>query len=285
MKYAVIDIGSNSVRLLISQKGISSDKIVMTTRLAEGMSNNMRLTTEAMQRTVAALSFLCEKAKSEKVDRLFVFATAAVRNAKNKQDFLDLAYNSCGVIVDVLSGEDEGKVGYLGALDGVDGGLIDVGGASSEIIVTQNNLPVYVKSLNIGAVSVQDLCGQNEKKVNEYIEKRIAEYGKVPIKNFTAIGGTATSIASMLLELDVYDAKKVDGFKASKTEVLALKKKLFGLDIEHRKELKGLQPERAKIIPMGVAIISKIMDYLHVDEITVSEKDNLEGYLKLKVEQ
>ena len=285
MKYAVIDIGSNSVRLLISQKGISSDKIVMTTRLAEGMSNNMRLTTEAMQRTVAALSFLCEKAKSEKVDKLFVFATAAVRNAKNKQDFLDLAYNSCGVLVDVLSGEDEGKVGYLGALDGVDGGLIDVGGASSEIIVTQNNLPVYVKSLNIGAVSVQDLCGQNEKKVNEYIEKRIAEYGKVPIKNFTAIGGTATSIASMLLELDVYDAKKVDGFKASKTEVLALKKKLFGLDIEHRKELKGLQPERAKIIPMGVAIISKIMDYLHVDEITVSEKDNLEGYLKLKVEQ
>ncbi len=285
MKYAVIDIGSNSVRLLISQKGITSDKIVITTRLAEGMSDDMCLTTVAMQRTVAALSFLCEKAKNENVNELFVFATAAVRNAKNRQDFLELAYNSCGVIVDVLSGEDEGKVGYLGALDGIDGGLIDVGGASSEIIVTQNNLPIYVKSLNIGAVSVQDICGQNEKTVDEYVEKRIAEYGQVPVKRFTAIGGTATSIAAMLLQLDEYDAKKVDGFKVCKTEVLALKNKLFSLDIEQRKSIKGLQPERAKIIPMGVAIICKIMDYLQVDEIIVSEKDNLEGYLKLKVEQ
>ena len=90
MVCAVMDIGSNSVRLMVHDGERVIEKKVITTRLAEGMSENFELTTEAMQRTVAALSFFCERAKSLLVDKIFAFATAAVRRASNRAVFLEL---------------------------------------------------------------------------------------------------------------------------------------------------------------------------------------------------
>ena len=281
MKYAVIDIGSNSVRLMISCDGISGDKDVITTKLAEGMRGGY-LEIGAMQRTVAAISFLCKKAKDCLVDKLYVFATAAVRKAKNRDEFLIEVKNECGVDVDVVSGDLEGKLGYVGALAGKDGGIIDVGGASTEITVVAGGVQLYVKSVDVGAVSVKDCCGQDKIKAEAFLLGQVKEYGEVPKTEFYAIGGTATSVAAILQELDPYDPKKVDGFLINKNQLISLKDRLYDLSVEERKELKGLRSERAEVIASGVAILCAVIEKLGVDKIIVSEKDNLEGYLKLK---
>jgi exopolyphosphatase/guanosine-5'-triphosphate,3'-diphosphate pyrophosphatase len=284
MKFGVIDIGSNSVRLLISDGKIFSDKDVVTTRLAEGMSDDFKLKAEAMQRTVAALSFLCEKARAQSVDVLYVFATAAVRKASNRKEFLDMVYDACGVNVDVLSGGQEAEAGYTGALNGLDGGVIDVGGASTEVIVIKDRAPIYEKSVDVGAVSVKDICGQDSSAVKRYLEKRIIEYGVIPPTDYVAIGGTATTIAAILQQLDPYDPKKVDGFCVTIEQLSMLEEKLFSMSVEERKKLKGLREDRAEIIAGGVSILSAVAKLVGAKKITVSEKDNLEGYLKIKTE-
>ena len=281
MKYAVIDIGSNSVRLMISNDGVSGNKDVITTKLAEGMCGGY-LEMGAMQRTVAAISFLCEKAKDCLVDKLYVFATAAVRKAKNRNEFLLEVKNKCDVDVDVVSGELEGKLGYVGARSGKDGGIIDVGGASTEVSVVAGGVQLYVKSVDVGAVSVKDFCGQDKIKAEAFLLSQVDEYGEVPKSEFYAIGGTATSVAAILQDLEPYDPQKVDGFIISKEQLISLKDKLYVLSIEERKRLKGLRAERAEVIASGVAILCAVIEKLGVDKITVSEKDNLEGYLKLK---
>ena len=284
MKCGVIDIGSNSVRLMISDGIKTLSKEVITTKLAEGMVDRV-LKPESIERTVSALSFLCKKSHEYKVDKLYVFATAATRNAKNKDEFLRLVKSVCGVDVDVISGEEEAKVGYVGALSGLDGGIIDVGGASTEVMVVRNNVLTYVKSLNVGAVSVKDRYGQDEKNTAKFLSKKVLEYGQVPLADFYAIGGTATSVAAMLQELSPYDPSKVDGYVVLKHDLENLTNRLFSMTVDERKKLKGLQPERAEVIASGCSILLSVMKHLGVDKIIVSEKDNLEGYLKLKLEK
>ena len=280
---AVMDIGSNSVRLLVHDGERVMEKKVITTRLAEGMSNNFELTTEAMQRTVAALSFFCERAKSLRADKIFAFATAAVRKASNRSVFLQLVEEVCGVDVEVVSGETEARLGYVGALGGRDGGLVDVGGASTEVTVIEGGKTVFAKSVDVGAVVVKDVCGQNETAVVEFVDKKTSEFGFVPLAEFCAIGGTATSVAAMLQELNEYMSIKVDGFVVEKDALMSLKNKLFSMSVDERKLLKGLQPQRAEIIAGGVSILLSVMEKIGLDKITVSDRDNLEGFLKLKV--
>ncbi len=283
MIYGIIDVGSNSVRLMISDEEKTITKFVKTTRLAEGMGEKKILQTVAIERTVAAVSYFLNKAKEANAECVNVFATAAVRNATNSDEFVDAVFNSCGLTVDVVSGEEEAKLGYVGALGGRDGAIIDVGGASTEITVVHGGKTKYSKSINVGAVVVTDECGQNQKIVEKFLLDKIDEFGVVPKSNFYSIGGTATSIASMLLELDVYRPDLVDGYVVQKEQVINIKNNLFSLSIEERQKLKGLQPERAKVIASGVAILVGIMEKFCIDKIIVSEKDNLEGYFNLKI--
>lgn len=285
MKFAVIDVGSNSVRLMYSNGFQTECKFVETTRLAQGMGADKLLKKESIKRTVDALSFFVNKARSEFVDDIFIFATAAVRQAVNKTDFLLLAKQTCGVDVEIISGEQEAKLGYVGALGGADGGVIDVGGASAEIIVVKNNVVVYSKSIELGAVKIFDRHGQDKRAVKEYVEKKIEEYGNIPNANFFAIGGTATSVAGMLLELEPYDANVVHGFKVIKNDLEELVDKLFAMSIEQRRRLKGLHPSRAEVIAGGAMVLLSLMNKLKIDSIVVSERDNLEGYLQLKMEK
>ncbi len=280
MKYAVIDIGSNSVRLMISQEFDTLYKEINTTRLAEGMGDEKILTDVAINRTADAVCFFYNKAKDiEKVHEIFIFATAAVRRAKNKIDFVLAVKQRCGFDIEIISGEEEAELGYLGALNGVDGGVIDVGGASSEIIVVKDKKTIYSKSLDVGAVKIKDNCGQDFLSVQDYVKEKVEEYGKVPNTTFYVIGGTATSIASLVLELEVYDPKKIDGFVLSKDALSKLVDKLFSLSVEDRKKLKGMYPPRAEVIAGGAKLLLEIMNRIDAESIIVSEKDNLEGYL------
>ena len=283
MKYGVIDIGSNSVRLMISDGNNTLYKKVKTTRLAENMCGAV-LQSAPMERTADAVSFFVKCAKEENVNEICVFATAAVRQAKNKQAFIDLVKDRAGIDVDVISGESEAQIGIKGALNGADGAIIDVGGASTEVIVTKDGTQIFSKSLNLGVVTLYNEFGQDKTKIENYISKKIKEFGVIPKSNFYGIGGTATSLASILQELDPYDPNKVDGYAIDVQTLIHLNDRLFSLSVEQRRELKGLQKERAEVIAGGCAVTLAILTMVGVDKITVSEKDNLEGYLMKRLE-
>lgn len=284
MKYAVIDIGSNSVRMLINGDGASIFKESKITKLAKGMFNGV-LDGESINRTICAVKYFVDKAKSFSVDKLFCFATAATRNAKNKTEFLDKIKSSCGIQVDVVSGENEGYIGALGALEGRDGAVIDVGGASSEICVLNQGKIIYSKSLPIGAVSMTDKFGQDKITAYQFISQKVREYGEISCCNFYAIGGTASTLSAIEQQLEPYDTTKVHGYIIRKENINKIVDKLFELSIEERRLLKGLQPERAEVIAQGGLIILCIMEYLNLDCLIVSESDNLEGYLLEKIKE
>ena len=187
--------------------------------------------------------------------------------------------------IDVVSGEVEAKLGVLGALSGVDGGIIDVGGASTEVCAIINSKRVYTKSIYVGAVNVTDKCGQNVDCVSNYVKNAITEFGQIPKTDYFTIGGTATSLAAISLELEPYDPNKTDGFVLTITALKGLCERLFSMSVVEREKLKGLQPERAKVIASGAQILYEIMKSSKIDKITVSEKDNLEGYLKYIMEK
>ena len=285
MKYAVIDVGSNSVRLMLWENRTLYKKIACT-RLAENMSGGF-LDKASMERTARAVRFFAEEGKKDGAGVIFVFGTAALRKANNRDEFLTAVKEKCGLSVDVISGEKEAEIGAFGALNGKDGGVIDVGGASTEIVVISGGKPVYEKSADVGAVTVKDACGDNESKAFGLISDIISIYGEIPKTEFTAIGGTATSLSSVSLSLETYDPEKVNGYVLTFSEVKRLKEKLYGMPLPERLELKGLQRERVGIIPSGANILFAIMQKFGIERIRVSESDNLEGYIadKLKNEK
>ena len=151
MKTGIIDVGSNSVRLAIMADGKTLFKTLATTRLGEGLSVTGAMTPAAIGRTVNAIAGFSAQAKAEGAEKVYVFATAAVRSASNRDEFLNAAHRA-GITVEVISGIEEAKIGLLGALKGRDGGIIDVGGASTEVTVQSGGKLLYSKSVNIGTV-------------------------------------------------------------------------------------------------------------------------------------
>jgi exopolyphosphatase/guanosine-5'-triphosphate,3'-diphosphate pyrophosphatase len=284
MKICAVDIGSNSVRLMMWADGKTLYKQINTTRLGEGLSLTGRMTAAAIERTAIALNDFKIQAQREGAQKFYAFATAAVRSASNRQDFLDKVKEICDVDVDVILGEEEAKIGLLGALGFSDGGIIDVGGASTEVTVQSGGQKSYAKSVNIGTVRLFDLAGRDYSKLEKVIENTITEYGDVNFSAYPmyAIGGTATTIASVYHGLKVYDPKIIDGTKINLQSIKAMAEKFTSLSVEEVKEVAGMDARRADIIGGGCLLMYKIMQKLNLKEITVSERDNLEGYVLLK---
>ena len=274
---AVIDIGSNSVRLMLWADGKTILKRLLTTRLGAGVQNRC-LNPQSMQRSAQAVAFFYQEAKEAGAEEVYVFATAAVRSAENKADFLSLVKDLSGLSVDVVSGEKEAMLAALGALGTEDGIVIDVGGASSEVICMQNGVQVYAHSFPIGAVTLRERCLDEEQKTEKYLKEIFETLPKIQGKVY-AVGGTATSLACLHLALEEYDAARVQNYYLAKSELTGLTHKLFSLTVEERKALSGMEEARADVIAGGAAIITEIVNKIGAEGIHVSDRDNLEGYL------
>ncbi len=283
MKYAVIDIGSNSVRLLLWADGCSLSKTVITTRLGEGISFSSRLLPQAMERTAEAISELQKKAKEFGALKIYAFATAAVRSTENGQDFIHTVYENCGIVPEVLSGKEEAEIGYLGALEGKDGGIVDVGGASSEITIGKDGKIIYAVSADVGAVKLKDFCGEDKLKLKRYIDEKIAVYGTVPFCTMTLIGGTATSLAALEYGVEPYDPKVIHHSTLTAEQVGFWAEKLLSMKQHERLLLKGMDKKRADILGGGAMLLYEILKKIKAENVSVSESDNMEGYLMKKL--
>ena len=276
----IIDIGSNSVRLMLSENGVNSAKTTVTTRLGEGLMTNGFLLDDAIMRSVQCVKDFYTKCKNEGVKKVYAFATAAVRNASNGKVFTDIVFKETGITVDVVAGDKEGILAVKGALNEQDGTIIDLGGASTEITVQQGGRVIYSHSLPLGCVLLKDLTHNNRNQAEKIIKERLYEYGQVPFsEKVVAVGGTATNIASVMLELSVYDPDKVQDYILERNKLKNLVDKLYSLTVEERKGIIGLNKQRADVVDGGALLLLRISEMLCCKEIAVSERDNLEGYL------
>lgn len=284
MKISAIDIGSNSVRLAVCEGGKTLYKRLKTTRLGEGINGTGELKPGAIERTAQAVADFVKEAEGS--DKLYAFATAAVRSAKNGSEFLTRVKELCGVRVEVLSGETEAKCGLLGAVGFSDGGIIDVGGASTEVTVQSGGKLLYSKSVNIGTVRLFDGAGRDKAALLKLIDSKISEYGEFNAGGFNmyAIGGTATRLAAIKNNLTEYRPEINDGTVITLEEMYELADKLLTLSVEQIRAT-TICGSSAELVGGGCLLMAQVMQKFGIGRITVKESDNLEGYIKLKEER
>ena len=284
MNISAIDIGSNSVRHALIADGKTLYKHLETTRLGEGLALTGKIAPQAIERTAQAVKRFVAEAKAENSTQVYIFATAAVRSSENRQEFLERVKQLCGADIDVVSGQEEARLGIIGALKGKDGGIIDVGGASTEVTCQRGGKSMYSYSANIGTVRMHELAGRDIEKLTEVIVHKIPEYGNFDASSFDmyAIGGTATTLASVKHKLKVYDPKITDGTVLTAEEIFKMAQHMLELTVEQCRNLTGMEPLRADVIGGGCLLTYYVMKHFNVEKITVSESDNLEGYVMLK---
>ncbi len=279
MKLGIIDVGSNSVRLMLWADGISLYKKMCTTRLGEGINASSRLSPAAMERTAEAIQAFKLAAEQDGAEKVYAFATAAVRSADNGADFVKKVKKVAGLDLEVISGEKEAQIGLCGALGKGDGGIIDVGGASTEVTVRSGGKVIYSHSFDIGTVRVLDAAGRDLEKINAFIAERLSPFvgGDFSSYKICAVGGTATRLASIKRGVTVYSLDITDGTRLTAEEVKSFAEKLTATPVEEIKNT-TICKNSADVIGGGAAILYGVMKKFAVGEITVSEKDNLEGY-------
>ncbi|KUO50746.1 MAG: hypothetical protein APF76_15730 [Desulfitibacter sp. BRH_c19] len=283
--YAAIDIGTNSVRLLIAQR--NSNKIipvcreVKMTRLGEGLGATGRISHEAISRTVEVLVSYMDTIRSYNVDKVKAVATSAMREALNSQELIDLVKEKTNLEINIISGEEEAQLSYSGATTGLgftEGGVVvDIGGGSTEIVFEQGE-EIVVNSSLVGAVR----CTENTStptQIFAQLEDALEKINKLENYKLIAVGGTATNLAAINQKLITYDPEAVHGSEISIEELGKIIFYIGGKSLAQRLAIPGLQPERADIIIAGLLILWVIMTYLNINTVTISETDLLHGII------
>lgn len=296
-RIAAIDIGSNSIRLLVAQtNGLEIKPIckeLRTTRLGSGVDSSGLLSPRAMQATLEAVGRYKDKAISMGAADILVIATSAVRDAKNGESFIEKIR---GMALDarILDGRQEAEMGFLGAVLGCkhSGGsvfIVDIGGGSTELVLGNNLKMKKRESLGLGAVRLTERFVRNDPidmtemvEMEQYIMgivTRDAKDIRPKASNMIGIGGTITSLAAMDQGMEEYDSDRIHNYVLTRAVVKNLLKKLSGMNIRERQKIPGLQYGRADIIVAGALILKCLMEHWGFEKLTVSEWDNLEGVI------
>lgn len=307
--YAVIDIGTNSTRLLLAHAEGTQvqviEKRVIVTRIGENISKTGKLSVEGMQRTGKALESYVAQARSAKADEVYIFATSAVREAKNKETILEFCRSHFWLNIDVLNEKQEARVAYLGAAPSTgEARVLDIGGGSTEVSVGRDGEVYLMGSARMGAVRAKETFEESERgmrELNKNLPKVEANYwtkqkdgtlreskatarelftqakkSKAPLY---AVGGTATTLCALSDGLSMrYDPRTVHGRTMTRGEVGLVAKELDQMGPEKRASIPLLQG-RDDIIRFGAEVLMASMDGLGADSVIVSDSDNLEGYL------
>ena len=280
MKTAIIDIGSNSVRYsVMDENTVLANKKLSSTVLADGLFFSGKLSETAMSRTVSAITSYCEEAKADGAEKIFAFATEAVRAASNGAEFCERVRNACGVEIRVLKGCEEAAVGFLGASAGLkeECAVFDLGGASCEVIRGKNGTVSFSHSFPIGCIRLRDGAGGELQKARELIDKAFSSFSLTAVKSLIGIGGTATSLGAMVACPNKYDPALTHGAKVDAEFLESVIGDFFaGRDM--RSKYPCLTFNRASVIGYGALVCLKLLLRTGTDSFTVSERDNIEGY-------
>lgn len=281
MLAAVIDVGSNSIRLMVADGDESPRPLLKqrrTTRLAEGLSATGKISDDAIRRSLEVIDAFAREAREKFGDAIPVlaFATSAIRDASNGRDFGRAVLERTGVALDIIDGNTEACLAFYGAT--ANGGIIDIGGGSTEII-TGKGSPKYSVSVPVGCVRSKDLFPETVISASPHLFyewlKKSFNIPTLQAPRWYGVGGTITTLAALDQELETYQSERVHGYVLTREAVDKLTHALF--DPSFRLS-KSLLKTRHDIILYGSLILGYIMERLNISQITVSEHDNLEGY-------
>jgi len=283
MRKAAIDIGTNSCRLLVADVDPDKYEVVRreinSTRLGQGVDASKILAKEAMERTIQCLSEFTGIIREMGAEWSRAVATSAVREARNRQEFIEQVYRGCGLNVDVIDGEEEALLSYRGVLGGIQVDnpplVVDLGGGSCEFILQAGNEHLSL-SLPLGAVRATE-AGYTTEDIRAILSPLRPFQGKYQSYPLIFVGGTVTALVAVRLALPEYDSSLVHGRVLTFREVEDVCHLLASLPLRVRRRLPGLQPERADIIPAGALIVLEVMRMFERSEIVVSETDILDG--------
>ena len=295
MKVAVIGIGSNSVRMLVCEveggemRRLRRDR--EGTRLFAGLDEGRNLSAQSMASSCAAVKRMADSAREEGAQAIHLFATSATRDAANQADFSALLLAETGLVLEICSGETEAALSFFGATDGGESGVIDIGGGSTEIIVGDGMDVRCGFSCQMGAVRLagrMPIRDHGDLPAVQLVAADILEEALRlhPALTFPACwrgtGGTFTTLAAMMKGIRWTERTYMHGTVLTKEFILRIARDLADMPLEARRHLPGLQPNRADIIVHGICILIAVMDRLGIEEITVSEYGNLDGYVKYR---
>lgn len=300
-KVAVIDMGSNSIRLLLAElksgKLLQAEKQLRMTRLGSGVAQTGRLQADNMNATLEAIREFKAVSDGYGAKTLGAFATSAVREAENGVEFAARVQRETGVTVEIISGEEEAELGFKGVLAGLKRParvlVIDIGGGSVELILGDSNGIDQKISLPLGAVRMTEgWLPQDPPELLEMdlmrveIRSQLAGF-RGAVKDFgpdiaVGIGGTATALGAIALEMDRYDRGRIQGYRMDLAALGSILNRLCGMSLDARRQVPGLQPKRADIIIAGALVLETILDTFNLGAYEVSDFDNLEGLLAAK---
>ena len=299
VRRAVVDIGTNSTRLLVAdvEDGRVGDVLARRTeitRLGAGVDADGRLSEEAMQRVYRVLDDYRKMIDEYGAHDAVAVLTSAVRDAANGQEFSDTVRERWGIEPHVLTGDEEARLTFLGATSERDPDdqtptlVIDIGGGSTEFVIGVGREMSFHVSNQAGVVRQTERHLHSDPPTaeeqaalaadaREILSAGVPERWRRDVGHAIAVAGTATSLASIAQELVPYDPDKVEGFVLSADECRRLRERLAGLTLEERRQVPGLHPDRAPTIVAGAIILLVTLELFGLDQVEVSEHDILRG--------
>ena len=301
-RVAVVDIGTNSTRLLVadvSPAGGVSELVRRSTvtRLGEGVDASGSLSAAAVDRVLATLSEYRREIDAHECVANLAVLTSAVRDAANGPEFAARIRREFSLDAQVLAGEEEAQLTFLGAMhDRASSAeptvVVDIGGGSTEFIVGHDSVAGFHVSLPAGVVrmserhissdppapsQLQELARDVRRVFLEGLPPEQRGVGGAPITHGIAVAGTATSAASIAQELDPYDPSRVQGYPLELATVELLLARLADMDEARRRSVVGLHPDRAPTIVAGMVLLAEALRAFELDCVEVSEHDILFG--------
>jgi exopolyphosphatase/guanosine-5'-triphosphate,3'-diphosphate pyrophosphatase len=283
VRVAAIDLGTNTTRLIVADVTAGTVDAILRrttiTRLGEAVDSRRRLLPLPITRVRNCLVDYRRELESLGAERALVVATSAVRDAENGEAFLGEIEWSYGFTTRLLSGEEEADLTLRGVGE-VDGEtvVIDIGGGSTELIVAGERV-----STELGSVRLTERFLESDPPTAGELEelaraaRSVLEEHDLYAKRGIGVAGTVTSLAALDLELVEYDPDRVHGHRLGQDAVRAQLERLAALPLAERREVPGLEPERAPVIVAGAGILLEVMRHLGLAEIEVSERDLLDG--------
>jgi len=294
-RVAVVDVGSNSTRLLIADVDGRIDEIERqsrVTRLGRGVDLSGQLSAEAIESACEAIADYVAICGNTGVERIEAIATSAVRDASNGGAFVAELRERFALSARVLDGEEEARLTYMGATAEHPPSeptlVVDIGGGSTELVVGTGEDISFHASLQAGVVRHTERHISSDPPtalelealatdVRTLIESAVADQPGATAQAAIAVAGTPTSLASIELGLEPYDPKQVHGRTLTLASIQRLLSQLASSSLAKRAEIAGLHPDRARSIVAGVVILVETMRAFGLEQVGVSEHDILYG--------
>ena len=283
MKVGVVDIGTNSMRLLITDDMRELGRWVQVTGLGQGVDVTGRLSEDAIERSLSVFRDFGDEMDRANVVRRMAIATSACRDAVNTETFFDQAEPVLGVRPDLISGSAEARFAFRGATldeEFADPVVVsDIGGGSSEFVAANKEVSIDIGSVRLTEAvlsnrpaSPDEMSGARRRVEEMFSDVKMGEVG-TPV----GVAGTWTSLGAIAQDLQQYDRSLVHGYRLSRRRLEEMTPMLSTMSVEATAAIPSLDPNRAPVILAGAVVASGVMDVLGVGDVVVSERDSLDG--------